>query len=199
MDVAKSIKDKERSGVSRVVVIEEGKDEAKFWEHLGGKGDIPEALEGGDDIEAEKALWDTVKLYQVYQVQDSQNFDLIDIATSRLMKEMLQESECYILDCVTEMYVITSFQWTHLTLLCQSFAWTGKKAPLSLKNGTTKVAKEMAQVREFWTAPISRELPGAETILFKEKFANWGSNLPIQMQQVAVGVNVAGAQKQVSV
>lgn len=39
--------------------------------------------------------------------------------------------------------------------------------------------------------PLFRELPGAETIMFKEKFCNWGSSLPIQMQQAPVGVNTA--------
>lgn len=30
------------------------------------------------------------------------------------------------------------------------------------------------ETREFWTAPVARELPGSEQILFKERFANWG-------------------------
>ncbi len=77
---------------------------------------------------------------------------------------MIQENECYILDSVTEMYV-----------------WTGKKATIAMKNGTLKLAKgkipvisrvipdflDLLSQREFWTAPLVRELPGAETVLFK--------------------------------
>lgn len=41
MDVAKNIKDKERNGVSRVVVVEEGSpDEEKFFKYFGGKGTL---------------------------------------------------------------------------------------------------------------------------------------------------------------
>lgn len=35
----------------------------------------------------------------------------------------------------------------------------------------------MMEGREFWTAPVSRELPGSEQILFKERFANWGTTI----------------------
>lgn len=57
MDVAKSIKDKERSGISRVQVIEKGSEgnEDKFWKLLGGKPEkIATAKEGMEDAEAEK-------------------------------------------------------------------------------------------------------------------------------------------------
>jgi hypothetical protein len=50
--------------------------------------------------------------------------------------------------------------------------------------------------RDFWTAGILREFPGAESVIFKEKFANWGSGPPIQMQQAAVGVNTAATPEQ---
>ncbi len=51
MDVAKSIKDKERSGTSRVIVLEEGKGEDDaFWGYFGGHGKIQTADEGGDDL-----------------------------------------------------------------------------------------------------------------------------------------------------
>ncbi len=76
------------------------------------------------------------------------------------------------------------------------FVWQGKKSALPIKNATMKLAKDILAVREFWTAPLCRELPGAETVLFKEKFMNWGSNLPIQMQQVIVGQNTAQTKPQ---
>jgi hypothetical protein len=76
-DVAKGIKDKERSGVPRVIVLETGVDDSKFWQHLGGKINIASAEEGGDDVQAEKALWERVKLYQV--CQENQSFELVEI------------------------------------------------------------------------------------------------------------------------
>eukprot|EP01117_Protostelium_nocturnum_P010235 TRINITY_DN3673_c0_g1_i1.p1 TRINITY_DN3673_c0_g1~~TRINITY_DN3673_c0_g1_i1.p1 ORF type:complete len:1790 (-),score=878.49 TRINITY_DN3673_c0_g1_i1:11-5380(-) len=183
MDVAKSIKDKERNGISRVVVLENGTDEPDFWKFLGGKPTkIPSAKEGMDDSAAEKAVWSCNKLYKVIHELDGKPLDpveLVEIGCARLYKEQLEETECYILDSVAEVFV-----------------WTGKKTVLKVKNATLKLAKEMLSNREFWTAPLFRELPGAETIMFKEKFCNWGSSLPIQMQQVPVGLNTAQAQEQ---
>ncbi len=100
MDVAKSIKDKERSGVPKVVVLEAGADDSNFWECLGGKGSIASTEDSGaDDLQAEKSLWDKVKLYQVCQPQENQ-FELVEMASGKLLKEMLQETECYIVDSV---------------------------------------------------------------------------------------------------
>jgi hypothetical protein len=50
----------------------------------------------------------------------------------------------------------------------------------------------MSAERTFWTAPMRREIEEGEGVLFKEKFFNWSSTLPIQMQQIASGKNVAG-------
>jgi hypothetical protein len=40
---------------------------------------------------------------------------------------------------------------------------------------------------------MRREIEEGEGVLFKEKFFNWSSTLPIQMQQIASGKNVAGS------
>jgi len=184
MDVAKSIKDKERSGNSRVVILEDGKTDAEddFWQLLGGKHPIPAS--DLDDVTAEKAVWSRVKLYQAQESSDPSaaemfGLELVEIGSARLFKAMLVETECYILDTVTEMFV-----------------WTGKKAPLKMKNQVMKLGKSILEQRDFWTSPVQRELPGAESVLFKEKFADWGGNIPIQMQQVPVGLNTAQAQEQ---
>lgn len=42
---------------------------------------------------------------------------------------------------------------------------------------------------------IDLQVQYAETVLFREKFCNWGS-IPIQMQQVPVGLNTAQTQVQ---
>lgn len=76
--------------------------------------------------------------------------------------------------------------------LIKSVLCSGRKSPVPLRNHTLKLAQELKSSREVWTAPISRELPDAETVLFREKFANWGFGATIQIQQVASGRNVAG-------
>eukprot|EP01114_Cavostelium_apophysatum_P010431 TRINITY_DN2412_c0_g1_i1.p1 TRINITY_DN2412_c0_g1~~TRINITY_DN2412_c0_g1_i1.p1 ORF type:complete len:1379 (+),score=482.22 TRINITY_DN2412_c0_g1_i1:221-4357(+) len=183
MDVAKSIKDKERSGLPRVSVLDEGCESDDFWKALKRTKEeedlkIASAEEGGEDDVSEKVVWEKVKLSQVITVKNDQ-YELQEIGASKLYKELLREEFCYILDAFTEVFV-----------------WTGKKAPLKVKNESMKLGKKITDGRDFWTAPLARELPGAESVLFKEKFANWGSGLPIQMQQVPVGLNTAAAVKQ---
>ncbi len=72
-------------------------------------------------------MWSRVKLYQVFhEPNQSSSLELLEVATARLLKEMLQDEHCYILDTVTEMFV-----------------WTGKKAPAAVKTGSIKLAKEL--------------------------------------------------------
>eukprot|EP01116_Phalansterium_solitarium_P018985 TRINITY_DN517_c0_g1_i8.p1 TRINITY_DN517_c0_g1~~TRINITY_DN517_c0_g1_i8.p1 ORF type:complete len:649 (+),score=120.52 TRINITY_DN517_c0_g1_i8:863-2809(+) len=184
MDVAKSIKDKERSGAARVIIIDEGQNDVpEFWAALGGKGVVAPATDGGDDQTVEKAVWGAVKLYKICYEDPKTPFDkleLEEIASGRsLVKEMLDPNDCYILDCATEVY-----------------PWTGRNAPMAIKNGTIKLATHILGQRDCWTAPLIREFPGSESVLFKERFSNWGSGPPIQMQATPVGLNVASAKKQ---
>lgn len=190
MDVAKSIKDKERAGLHKVVVLESGVDDEEFWTLLTGshskskgKYKISSAEEGGDDSLAEKALWERVKLFKVCLEDTSGPLahpELIEIGCNRLYKEELLSNECYILDSVTEVY-----------------CWTGKKAPLKTKNAGMQLAQKILDLRtDFWTTPLRREFEDAESVLFKEKFCNW-STLPIQMQQVPIGLNTAPRRDQI--
>eukprot|EP00026_Physarum_polycephalum_P000343 Phypoly_transcript_00343.p1 GENE.Phypoly_transcript_00343~~Phypoly_transcript_00343.p1 ORF type:complete len:1625 (+),score=418.05 Phypoly_transcript_00343:184-5058(+) len=177
MDIAKSIKDKERVG-ARVVIVDEGKETDDFWKAIGGKGPVASAASAGDDKEAEQAIRQYIHLHKVIKKPDG-SADINVVAEGRLLKEMLELTECYILDCVSEMYV-----------------WTGTNTDIKLRNAALKLANELMEPRNFWTAPVARELPGSEQILFKERFANWGGSLPITVQQVASGTNTASARKQ---
>jgi hypothetical protein len=88
MDVAKSIKDKERSGTSRVVVLEEGKvEDDNFWKYFEGKGSrdkIPSAEDGGDDLVVEKAIWERIKLFQIQEGEGQ--LELLEVGSSRLLR-----------------------------------------------------------------------------------------------------------------
>lgn len=43
------------------------------------------------------------------------------------------------------------------------FVWTGKQAPSKARNSVWKIAKQLVESRDFWTAPLQREFPGIET------------------------------------
>lgn len=145
MDIAKTIKDKE--GRVGVVVIEDGMDnEKQFWSLLGktDKQKIASEVEGGDDLVAEKTLWENVKLYRICTEDSSgplENPELQEIGCNKLLKEQLLPNETYVLDSATEV-----------------FCWTGKKSSPKAKTEGMKIAQKMLDLRtNFWTAPLRRE------------------------------------------
>ncbi|GAM27463.1 hypothetical protein SAMD00019534_106390 [Acytostelium subglobosum LB1] len=181
MDIAKSIKDKERVGC-RVIILEEGKENDDFWTVLGGQGPISEADTAGDDREAELNIRKHINLYQVVS-SDLTQFDLLPL-DGRLSKTMLQAGECYILDCVSEIFV-----------------WTGSASKLKMRNTALKMGSDMLESRRgsVWVAHCHREFPGSEQVLFKERFPDWGGSLPIMVQATPVGLNTASAKAQAKI
>ncbi|EFA79149.1 villin [Heterostelium album PN500] len=183
MDISKSIKDKERVGC-RVLLIDEGKEPDEFWKVLGGKGPIADASSAGDDREAELNIRKHVNLYQVVTTDPNQTqFDLMPME-GRLSKNMLQGTDCYILDCVSELFV-----------------WTGSSSTLKIRNGSLKMGADMLEKRKnnIWVSACHREFPGSEQVLFKERFPDWGGSIPIMVQQTPVGLNTATAKAQVKI
>lgn len=192
LDVAKKIKDKEHFGRSTIVRVEEGEKKegydaalvAEFWKAMGESGvqQVASEEEGGDDKTAEDAYRSLVQLFQAQWGQEGEQSGMVELslaATPPIDKALLSTEDCFILDCGSEVFV-----------------WTGKKSPVKLRNATIKKAQEMSADRAFWVAPMRREIEEGEGVLFKEKFFNWSSTLPIQMQQIASGKNVAATKEQ---
>jgi hypothetical protein len=184
LDIVKNIKDKEKGGNAKVVVLEQGTSDQqphadRFWELLGGRGPIPSAESAGDDLEVEKMMMEYVQLFKIVHVKNK--IEPVLVARGVLKKEMLDDEECYLLDCIAEIFV-----------------WCGRKTPMTRRQHAMQMAAELKQSREVWTAPISKEFPGSESVLFREKFANWGYGPPIQIQQVVTGKNVAKRQTALS-
>ncbi|EGG25050.1 villin [Cavenderia fasciculata] len=185
MDIAKSIKDKERVGC-RVVIVDDGKETDDFWKVLGGRGEIASADSAGDDREAELGIRKHINLYRVVMDENAPataenlGIDLVPM-DGRLTKNMLEGNECYILDCVSEMFV-----------------WTGSASKLKVRNASLKLGSNMLESRRssIWVAHCHREFPGSEQVLFKERFPDWGGSLPISVQQAPVGVNTASRKQQ---
>eukprot|EP01102_Stenamoeba_stenopodia_P016463 TRINITY_DN575_c0_g3_i3.p1 TRINITY_DN575_c0_g3~~TRINITY_DN575_c0_g3_i3.p1 ORF type:complete len:1448 (-),score=605.83 TRINITY_DN575_c0_g3_i3:34-4377(-) len=173
LDFAKKLKDKEHAGRPKIVVVEDNEianePDHHMWKILGKtpKDTIDPADSAGDDQEAEKKLKDLTTLY-IVNPEGAASVDDIELEVIEeypLMKEMLLPSQSYILDCVGEI-----------------FPWTGKKSTVPSRNAAMSIAKKMVDARDFWVSPIKRELEGGESVIFKEKFANWSSTLPIQMK-----------------
>eukprot|EP01103_Thecamoeba_quadrilineata_P020850 TRINITY_DN918_c0_g1_i4.p1 TRINITY_DN918_c0_g1~~TRINITY_DN918_c0_g1_i4.p1 ORF type:complete len:1156 (-),score=372.66 TRINITY_DN918_c0_g1_i4:17-3484(-) len=183
LDFVKKVKDKEHAGRSKMVVLEEKEknEPSDFWTALGGKPNapIPSAVLGGDDSSAEKQLKNFTKLYLVNvplslaSIKKESDVPLDQILLDPiedwpLLKECLEGTDSYVLDCLTEVY-----------------PWTGKKASVASKCAAVALATQISETRlksNCWTAPIRREFDGAESVIFQEKFANWSSALPIAVQ-----------------
>lgn len=128
MDVAKNIKDKDRQGMSKVVVLDEGKivDEVnthyeRFWKYFPTRQDLPSGEPESTITQTEKTYWSHVKLFKVIY-EANQQLELEEVASGRIRKETLDDKFCFILDSITELFV-----------------WTGKKSPLKVKNASVKL------------------------------------------------------------
>lgn len=92
---------------------------------------------------------------------------------------MLQTGHVYVIDCFTELYM-----------------WVGKSVPAGERTAASAKAQELEtsakgkRPRPKWVS-ITRVIEGAEPEIFKEKFSNWPSTLPITMAPIPKG-RVAG-------
>jgi len=157
VDVAIKIKDDERKGRAKYISLD-GTDKAAeedFWKHLGGKGKIKSAEEGGDDAGHEKSA-----AFVLYRVSDaSGKLQVAEVGRSPLSKDLLDSNDCFILDADSEIFV-----------------WVGK--------GATKEERKESMIhaqnyltennKPSWT-PITRVPEGGEPPLFNEN-SNHGQN-----------------------
>jgi hypothetical protein len=72
LDYTRRIRDEERGGKARIVVIDDGvDDDTEFFKELGGKAGIRSAEEGGDDDKFERSRLENLKLYLVSDASGS--------------------------------------------------------------------------------------------------------------------------------
>ena len=177
MDLAKNLRDKERFN-AKVSIVEQGHEPEDFWKTLNGKPEGNENIPGkeasGDDEEAEKSYMSYVTLYKaVYNKNENSESDVdlerVGEEGKALVKSMLFEGNCYILDCISEIY-----------------AWTSMKAAGDYRKATLKKANDIYSDRksQFWVSPVYHEWAGSEQIKFRERFFDWNT-VPIAVQAPA--------------
>lgn len=175
MDIAGRVKNKEFGGRADIFVLEDGKTDTntKFWELLGGKGAIAPPESVGEDEDEDKVVRQDY-LFGIVEKTPGKP-ELQQIAKSKFNKEMMQSGQVYLLDCLTELYM-----------------WVGKGCANPHRSFIAAKAQEAltgVKVRPKWVG-ITRVIEGAEPEIFKEKFCDWPSTLPITMAAIAKG-NVA--------
>lgn len=175
MDLAGRIKNKEFSGRAEMFVLEEGKNDhhAGFWELLGGKGTVAPAEAVGEDEDEDKQVRPDFLYGVVEKVAGKPELSVM--GKHKLSKDLIQTGQVYLVDCLTELYM-----------------WVGKGCSNTHRTFVASKAQEhltTVKGRPKWVV-ITRVIEGAEPEIFKEKFTDWPSTLPITMAAIPKG-NVA--------
>ena len=159
LEIVRKIRDEERSGKATITVVEEGNEnEALFWGKFGvpKPNKIKTAAEGGSDDEYERKGDQAATLYKVSDA--SGKLALTEITQRPLKKEMLETTDCFILD----------------TASSGIFCWVGRKATNEEKAQSWAQAQGFIKSKNYpnWT-PVARVVEDSETPLFKQNFFQW--------------------------
>nr|XP_055035601.1 gelsolin a isoform X1 [Misgurnus anguillicaudatus] len=154
--LAKGIRDNERSGRARVYVCDEGMEREKMLEVLGEKPDLPEGA--SDDIQADASNRKMAKLYKVSDGSGDMTIALV-AAENPFSQSALESSDCFILDHGSDGRI---------------FVWKGKDANMEERKAAMKAADEFIKKMGYPKHTQVQILPEmGETPLFKQFFKNW--------------------------
>ncbi|XP_052393153.1 gelsolin-like isoform X1 [Carassius gibelio] len=154
--LAKGIRDNERSGRARVYVCDEGAERDKMLEVLGEKPDLPEGA--SDDIKADASNRKMAKLYKVSDASGDMTIALV-AAENPFSQSALESSDCFILDHGSDGKI---------------FVWKGKDANVEERKAAMKAADEFIKKMGYPKHTQVQILPEmGETPLFKQFFKNW--------------------------
>jgi len=142
-EVARALRD-ERKSQPKVFTIEEGQEDPKFWELLGGQGPIGSAEEGGSDAEAERDRANTKALFQLSDA--SGKLTLTKINAPKITRAVLKSADAFIFDAGFEI-----------------FAWIGKGASPQEKRLAIGYAQDyLSQNNRPAYLPITKVVEGCE-------------------------------------
>uniref|UniRef100_A0A8C3G8J0 Gelsolin n=1 Tax=Cyclopterus lumpus TaxID=8103 RepID=A0A8C3G8J0_CYCLU len=154
--VAKGIRDNERSGRARVYVCDEGMEREKMVEVLGPKPDLPAGA--SDDIKADASNRKMAKLYKVSNASGDMAIALV-AAENPFAQSALESGDCFILDHGSDGKI---------------FVWKGQDANMDERKEAMKAADEFIKKMGYPKHTQVQILPEmGETPLFKQFFKNW--------------------------
>jgi len=145
-EVSRALRD-ERKGQPKVHTIDEGGEDAAFWDLLGGPGPIASAEEGGDDFEAEKESHGKALL----RLSDASGaLQITEVAKGRVLRSQFNSADVFIFDSGYEI-----------------FAWIGKGA------STQERSKALSHAQDYLVKsgrpaylPVTRVIEGGENESF---------------------------------
>ncbi|XP_015271373.1 PREDICTED: gelsolin isoform X2 [Gekko japonicus] len=154
--VAKGIRDNERSGRARVYVIDEGAEREEMLQVLGPKPSLGEST--SDDQQADASNRRLAKLYKVSNGAGTMAVSLV-ADENPFSQAALNSDDCFILDHGTDGKI---------------FVWKGKTANAEERKAALKTASEFITKMGYPRHTQIQVLPeSGETPLFKQFFKNW--------------------------
>ncbi|KAL2090020.1 hypothetical protein ACEWY4_014708 [Coilia grayii] len=154
--VAIDIRDNERSGRAKLQMIDEGMEPQAVIDALGPKPDIPAGTP--DDENVDRGNKKKGVLYMVSDAAGSMKTSLVAQA-SPFKQEMLNPSECYLLDNGVDNKI---------------FLWKGPNANTDERKAAMKAAEQFIKDKNYSKNTQIQVMPaGGETSLFKQFFSNW--------------------------
>ncbi|GFY80564.1 villin 3 [Actinidia rufa] len=154
LEVIQFFKDKYHEGKCDVAIVDDGKlqtesDSGEFWVIFGGFAPISKKVASEDDVIPEKTP------PKCYSIIDGQ----LKPVDGELSKSLLENNNCYLLDCGAEIYV-----------------WVGRVTQVEDRKAASQAAEEFvsSQNRPKSTR-ITRIIQGYETHSFKSIFDSWPS------------------------
>ncbi|XP_042335641.1 gelsolin isoform X2 [Sceloporus undulatus] len=155
-EVAKGIRDNERSGRARVYVEDEGAERQEMLQVLGPKPSLPEGTV--DDARADVTNRRLAKLYKVSNGAGNMAVSLV-ADENPFSQSALNSEDCFILDHGTDGKI---------------FVWKGKNANAEERKAALKTASEFITKMNYPRQTQIQVLPeSGETPLFKQFFKNW--------------------------
>jgi len=105
-ELVRSLRD-ERKGAPKIATFDEGQEDNRFWDLLGGKGPVSSAAEGGDDEAAEKNQnQSNVAARALFQLSDaSGKLTFTQKAKGKVTKQLFLSQDAFIFDAGGEIFV----------------------------------------------------------------------------------------------
>ncbi|XP_063780498.1 scinderin-like isoform X2 [Pseudophryne corroboree] len=153
--VATSIRDSERKGRAKLIVVEDGNESSDLIQILGPK---PKLSEGDDDTDsvADVINRKKAKLHMVSDASGSMEITVVS-EESPFSMSMLLTDECFVLDAGDKIFV-----------------WKGKTSTKNEKATALKTAEDFIKKMNYDANTQIIMLPeGAETPMFKQYFKDW--------------------------
>uniref|UniRef100_A0A8C7FY47 Macrophage-capping protein n=1 Tax=Oncorhynchus kisutch TaxID=8019 RepID=A0A8C7FY47_ONCKI len=155
--VAAGIRDNERNGRAKLVVVEEGREPSTLTEVLGNKPNLPEG-DDNDDMVADISNRKMAKLYMVSDASGAMQVTLVSEENPFSQSHLLSD-ECFILDHGKSRMI---------------FIWKGRNANPSERKTAMKTAEGFIKQMGYPPNTQIQVLPeGGETPIFKQFFQGW--------------------------